>query len=465
MELSLYDTQSRSEKIVSSRNDGVITIYCCGPTVYRDAHIGNLRTFLLTDLVVRTLHALGKKMIVVQNITDVGHMTDDFEEDKLLAQGKTESRSALDVARDYEARFHRDLALLNIKPADHYPRASESIDLMFAHIHQLIELGYAYVGTDKTVYFSAKSFPTYGAISGNTLENLKPGHRYDYVDDGAKKFHADWALWKSSPLRSEMVWNSPWGTGFPGWHIECSAMSLKYLQGHIDLHIGGIDLRFPHHENERAQSNPLVNGEAVSQWLHGEHLLFEGRKMSKSAGNVVLVSHLINKGLDPLALRFCFLENRYRSQMDLSWESITAAHQTLAKWRLLATSTQPTTPDSILALNEGVREIVNEIVSSFCDDLDTPRAMQILRSALKSSLTDNLKSALLQSVEPLFGLGLTRKVETKNPSPEILQLLEQRTVARAEKDFSLSDTLRKKLDELGVAIHDGPDGQRWEWKI
>lgn len=465
MELSLYDTQSRSEKIVSSRNDGVITIYCCGPTVYRDAHIGNLRTFLLTDLVVRTLHALGKKMIVVQNITDVGHMTDDFEEDKLLAQGKTESRSALDVARDYEARFHQDLALLNIKPADHYPRASESIDLMFAHIHQLIELGYAYVGTDKTVYFSAKSFPTYGAISGNTLENLKPGHRYDYVDDGAKKFHADWALWKSSPLRSEMVWNSPWGTGFPGWHIECSAMSLKYLQGHIDLHIGGIDLRFPHHENERAQSNPLVNGEAVSQWLHGEHLLFEGRKMSKSAGNVVLVSHLINKGLDPLALRFCFLENRYRSQMDLSWESITAAHQTLAKWRLLATSTQPTTPDSILALNEGVREIVNEIVSSFCDDLDTPRAMQILRSALKSSLTDNLKCALLHTVEPLFGLGLTRKVETKNPSPEILQLLEQRTVARAEKDFSLSDTLRKKLDELGIAIHDGPDGQRWEWKI
>ena len=143
----------------------------------------------------------------------------------------------------------------------------------------------------------------------------------------------------------------------------------------------------------------------------------------------------------------------------------TAAHQTLAKWRLLATSTQPTTPDSILALNEGVREIANEIVSSFCDDLDTPHAMQILRSALKSSLTDNLKSALLQTVEPLFGLGLTRKVETKNPSPEILQLLEQRTVARAEKDFSLSDTLRKKLDELGIAIHDGPDGQRWEWKI
>ena len=273
MELSLYDTQSRSEKIVTSKNSEVITIYCCGPTVYRDAHIGNLRTFLLTDLVVRALHFLGKKTLVVQNITDVGHMTDDFEEDKLLAQGKSESRSARDVARDYEGRFHRDLAHLNISPADHYPRASESIDLMFAHIQKLIDLGHAYVGADNTVYFSAKSFPTYGAISGNTLEKLKPGHRYDYVDDGAKQFHADWALWKSSPNRNEMVWNSPWGTGFPGWHIECSAMSLKFLAGHVDLHIGGIDLRFPHHENERAQSNPIVNGEAVSQWLHGEHLL------------------------------------------------------------------------------------------------------------------------------------------------------------------------------------------------
>ena len=465
MELSLYDTQSRSEKIVTSKNSEVITIYCCGPTVYRDAHIGNLRTFLLTDLVVRALHVLGKKTLVVQNITDVGHMTDDFEEDKLLAQGKSESRSARDVARDYEGRFHRDLAHLNISPADHYPRASESIDLMFAHIQRLIDLSHAYVGADNTVYFSAKSFPTYGAISGNTLEKLKPGHRYDYVDDGAKQFHADWALWKSSPNRNEMVWNSPWGTGFPGWHIECSAMSLKFLEGHVDLHIGGIDLRFPHHENERAQSNPIVNGEAVSQWLHGEHLLFEGRKMSKSAGNVVLVSHLLDKGLDPLALRFCFLENRYRSQMDLSWDSIIAAHQTLAKWRLLAASTQPTARDSIQALNQEVREIVNEIVSAFCDDLDTPRAMQILRSAVKSSLADNLKSSLLNAIEPLFGLALTRAIDVKEPSSEILQLLEERRAARAAKDFNLSDALRKRLDELGIAIHDGPEGQRWEWKI
>ena len=465
MDLSIYDTQTRSEKIVSSRNSEIITIYCCGPTVYRDAHIGNLRTFLLTDLVVRTLHVLGKKTIVVQNITDVGHMTDDFEEDKLLAQGKSESRPALDVARDYEARFHRDLAHLNITPADHYPRASESIDLMFAHIQKLIDLGYAYVGSDNTVYFSAKSFPTYGAISGNTLEKLKPGHRYDYVDDGAKRFHADWALWKSSPYRNEMVWNSPWGTGFPGWHIECSAMSLKYLAGHIDLHIGGIDLRFPHHENERAQSNPIVKVEAVSHWLHGEHLLFEGRKMSKSAGNVVLISHLLEKSLDPLALRFCFLENRYRSQMDLSWDSLTAAHQTLAKWRLLATSTNPTTHDSIQAVKEEVDDIKNEIVSAFCDDLDTPRAMQLLRSALKSPLSDNLKSSLLYAVDPIFGLALTRKVDVKEPSPEILQLLEQRLVARASKDFDSSDALRKKLDELGINLHDGPDGQRWEWKI
>lgn len=469
MNLSLYDTHTRIEQVISAQDNAVIKIYCCGPTVYRDAHIGNLRTFLLADLVVRVLHHLGKQTLVVQNITDVGHMTDDFEEDKLLAQGKTESRSALEVARDYESRFHRDLAQLNIQPADHYPRASESIDLMLTHIQHLIDLGHAYIGSDNTIYFSAKSFPTYGELSGNTLDKLKPGHRYDYVDDGAKNFHADWALWKSAQLRTEMVWNSPWGIGFPGWHIECSAMSLKYLNGHIDLHIGGIDLRFPHHENERAQSNPLTtdhshqraSAEAVSHWLHGEHLLFEGRKMSKSAGNVVLISHIIEKGFDPLALRFCFLENRYRSQMDLSWAAISAAHHTLNKWRSLAQLDEP--------LNETrkntVNECVQEILQAFCDDLDTPRAMQILRNVMKSSVTDSQKGAVLHAVEPLFGLALTRRVAARDLSPAARELLEQRAAARVAKDFKLSDALREKLDEIGIAIHDGPNGQRWEWKI
>ena len=212
-------------------------------------------------------------------------------------------------------------------------RSNLCIELMHKLITKLIDKGHAYIGSDSCVYFSAKSFKEYGAISGNRLDSLKPGHRFEYTEEGAKRFHADWALWKAAGNRSEMVWQTPWELGFPGWHIECSAMSLEYLAGHVDLHIGGIDLRFPHHENERAQSNPIVNGEAVSLWLHGEHLLFEGRRMSKSSGNVILIKDLVAKGIDPLALRFCFMENRYRSQMDLSWESLRAAHNLLAKIR------------------------------------------------------------------------------------------------------------------------------------
>ena len=200
-------------------------MYCCGPTVYRDAHVGNLRTFLLSDLVRRALTTAGVDVKLIQNITDVGHMSEDIEtEDKMLAQAKAESIDPFTVARKYEAAFHTDLARLNIQKADAYPRASESIELMLAMIEELIAKKFAYLGEDGTVYFSAQSFPSYGAISGNRLDALKPGHRYEYSEDGAKRFHADWALWKSAGTRSEMIWDSPWGPGCHGWHIECSAM-------------------------------------------------------------------------------------------------------------------------------------------------------------------------------------------------------------------------------------------------
>ena len=249
MTLSLYDTTSRKLQDVTATN-AVTTMYCCGPTVYRDAHIGNLRTFLLSDLVRRTVEITGGKVNLIQNITDVGHMSEDLEqEDKMLAQAKSEKRDPFDIARTYEARFHTDLSKLNVKPAQNYPRASESIELMQTMIKSLFAKGFAYVGEDATVYFDARSFKTYGAISGNRLDALQPGHRYEYTEDGAKRFHADWALWKAANNRSEMIWDSPWGPGFPGWHIECSAMSLHYLNSHINIHVGGIDLRFPHHEN------------------------------------------------------------------------------------------------------------------------------------------------------------------------------------------------------------------------
>ena len=356
------------------------------------------------------------------------------------------------VARKYEAGFHTDLARLNIEKAGAYPRASESIELMLAMIEQLISKDFAYVGEDGTVYFSAQAFPSYGAISGNRLDALKPGHRYEYSEDGAKRFHADWALWKNAGGRKEMIWDSPWGPGFPGWHIECSAMSLHFLNSHINLHVGGIDLRFPHHENERAQSNAITGNESVDLWLHGEHLLFEGRKMSKSAGNVVLLKDVIDRGFDPLAVRLCFLENRYRSQMDLTWASIEAADATLKRWRkkVKTWGTQIPMKDA-------------EFLEILDNDLDTPKAIQYLRTLEKNENINN-RAAHFLFADQILGLDLAREEVISALSLEQEEILKLRQIARDEKRWADSDELRVKLEQSGLEIMDGPDGQTWNWR-
>lgn len=451
---SIYNTQSRDLQAVKVTGRPV-HIYCCGPTVYRDAHVGNLRTFLLADLISRTIKLSGMDALLIQNITDVGHMSEDFEaEDKMLSQAKLERTDPFEIARKYEERFHTDLARLNIAPANRYPRASETIPGMLSSIQMLIENGSAYVSESGSVYFSAQSFPSYGAISGNRLDSLKPGHRYEYSDDGEKRFHADWALWKSAGNRSEMVWDSPWGRGFPGWHIECTAMSLDLLESHVDIHVGGIDLRFPHHENERAQSNSIIGKEAVDLWVHGEHLLFEGRKMSKSANNVVLVEDLISQGLDPLSLRLALMENRYRSQMDLTWDSLRAANSTLNRWRSAMASW-------------GSAETVgfdSEIQSSLLADLDTPRALLRLRAIEKDqSLTSIEKREIFNYAEQVFALDLKRVVEVKPLTTEQIALIENRATARADKNWGESDRIRDLLAEDGIIVSDNPEGQSWAW--
>ena len=461
----IYDTLTRELREIVASDGKEVRIYCCGPTVYRDAHLGNLRTFLLSDIVRRTLEFKGHRVQLVQNITDVGHMSEDFDEDKLLAESKTTKRDPFEIAREFEAKFHKDLALLGIIPADHYPRASECIEMMHRHIEALMERGLAYLGEDKTVYFASEKFPSYGAISGNRLTDLKPGHRYEFTESGAKRFHADWALWKAAGARREMIWDSPWGPGFPGWHIECSAMSLTFLHGHVDLHIGGIDLRFPHHENERAQSNPLIdqgsNEEAVDLWLHGEHLLFEGRKMSKSAGNVVLLSDVVERGFDPLSVRFCLMENRYRSQMDLSWDSIAAADKVLDRWRSITAQAE-----GAKNLTPAMTSIRDEIVGYLAADLDSPRALQRLRSLEKESAIPLAEKAqLFASIDPLLGLDLTAtpKSKEKKLSEEDAALLESRSKARDDRDFAESDRIRELLASRGIEVRDLPTGQEWHW--
>ena len=455
MTLSIYDTLSREVKLVTSL-EGTTKMYCCGPTVYRDAHLGNLRTFLLSDLIRRTIEITGGTVELIQNITDVGHMSEDnVGQDKILSQALTEKLDPFEIAHTYEARFHRDLALLNVKVADKYPRASENIDLMLSMITKLIAGGFAYVGTDNSVYFDAGSFPSYGLISGNHLDCLKPGHRFEYSDEGGKKFHADWALWKNAGVRTQMIWNSPWGPGFPGWHIECSAMSMYFLEGHVDLHVGGIDLRFPHHENERAQSNALTGSEIVKLWVHGEHLLFEGRKMSKSAGNVVLLSDVIARGFDPLSVRFCFLENRFRSQMDLTWTSIENADKTLNKWRI-----------KMEQWGSGLEETCDsDFLLAMESDLDTPRAVQRIRAVAKSSqLSDSEKRAIFIYADKILGLDLTRIESSRQISKRQQELLAARIIARNEKRWGDSDKFRQELELTGLKINDGVGGQKWKWR-
>jgi cysteinyl-tRNA synthetase len=463
--LSLYDTRARRVESIMPARAGELRLYCCGPTVYRYAHVGNLRTFLLGDLIRRTAELRGLQVAMVQNITDVGHMADDEGletlDDKMLVQAGVEERGPMEVARFYEAAFHADMAAMGMRPADAYPRASDSIQLMLDMIGVLVERGHAYVGTDGSVFFDAASFPGYGAISGNRLDALRPGHRFDGGVDEAKRFHADWALWKQAGDRRQLVWDSPWGPGFPGWHIECSAMSVQFLGETIDVHTGGIDLRFPHHEDERAQSDCTVGHEVVRHWVHGEHLLFEGRKMAKSTGNVVLLADVVARAHDPLALRLAFLASRYRTQVDLSWAAIAAANSHLARWRERvagwAESASRPMPDAY----------VDEVVAAFEDDLDTPRALQVLRRLERDvAVPDGAKFEAFAYLDRLLGLDLARDVGRGPAPPADLppgarELLDAREAARTTKSWSESDRLRDELSTLGVTVTDTANGQQW----
>ncbi len=467
----LYDTKRRAVESINPAQPRHLNIYACGPTVYRDAHVGNMRTFLLTDLISRLAHLQGWSTTVVQNITDVGHMADDTGlggidegqgsgEDRILQQAAREGRGALAIARHYEQNFHKDLAALNIHPADHYPRASEWIDKMIALVQSLLDADHAYIGTDGSVFFDARSIDGYGALSGNRLDNLRPGHRFDGGVDPAKRFHADWALWKKAPsTRTQLTWDTPWGVGFPGWHTECSAMSVELLGDTIDVHTGGIDLRFPHHEDERAQSNAVAGKEVVQHWVHAEHLLFDGRKMSKSAGNVVLVADVVDRGLDPLALRLAFLQHRYRQQMNLTWAVIEGAQSSLERWRTKVAqwATSPSAPMP--------SDHQRDFLAAANDDLDTPRALQVLRAVDKDGeIPDGARFEFYAWADRLLGLDLVRYVGQPAAKPralpsEIQDLVQQRADARAAKDFATSDRIREELSALGYTVTDTAEGQ------
>jgi cysteinyl-tRNA synthetase len=461
----LYDTRLRQVSDITPASAGVLRIYACGPTVYRYAHVGNLRMYLLSDLIGRNAQRHGLTVLLCMNITDVGHLAGDEEgdasgEDKVLAQARAEGKTALEAARHYEGAFRADCSALNIRPPDFSPRASDSVGLMTDMISALIDAGHAYLAGDGSVYFDATSFPGYGEISGNRLTDLRPGYRSDGEVTPGKRFHADWALWKGAPASRELTWQAPWGNGFPGWHIECSAMSLHYLGETIDIHTGGIDLRFPHHEDERAQSQSLTGHEVVRHWVHGEHLLFEGRKMAKSAGNVVLLGDLAERGLDPLALRLALLEHRYRQQMNLTWDTLEAADRTLRRWRDRVAEWADSPSKPMCA------DYTAAITSALDDDLDTPAALRALRELEKDGdIPPGSKFETFANADQVLALDLARDVGRRPAEPGLPagadHLLAQRAAARQGRDWATADRLRSELASLGVTVSDTPGGQTW----
>src|SRR4051812_15275217 len=379
----------------------------------------------------------------------------------MLLAAREENRDPFEIARHYEQEFRTDCLSLNIRPADLYPRASESIELMIDLIAALIDKGHAYVGEDQTVYFDARSFPTYGALSGNRLEDLRAGHRQDAAElTAGKRFHADWALWKHAGEQRQMVWDTPWGRGFPGWHIECSAMSLHHLGESIDVHTGGIDLRFPHHEDERAQSEAAVGHEVVRRWVHGEHLLAEGRKMAKSTGNVILVRDVAERGHDPLAVRLFYLTGRYRQQMNLTWDALAGADRRLRRWRTKVADWAQAPSAAIPAAYK------ERLAAALDDDLDTPTMLVVLSELEKDDAVPlGAKFETFAWIDRVIGLDVAREVGQAS-APAALpdgaaELLDRRDGARAGKDWATADALRDELAGLGVAVTDGPDGQSW----
>ncbi len=458
--MRLYDTLTREIREVRPVREGHVTMYTCGPTVYRYAHLGNLRTFMLGDLIRRGLELEGYEVTQVMNITDVGHMTDEASSDavdKMLLAVEDEGLTPLDIAEKYAEAVFADAAAVGIRPADAYPKATDHIPEMIELTRTLIDRGHAYVVESGSVYFDVTSFPGYGKLSGNTLDHLRDGHR-DLETDPAKRHPADFALWKAAGPGRLMKWDSPWGVGFPGWHIECSAMSMKYLGDRFDIHTGGNDLRFPHHEDEIAQSEAAVGHQVVSIWVHGGHLRQTGQKISKSTGNVIQVEDLTARGLDPLAFRWLTFQTRYRSEMDFTWNSMEAADAKVRQLRRRMADWGPVAP----SLGETAKAFDTRFREAVATDLDMPSAVVVVNDlAGDTDVPPGEKYALLAAWDAVLGLDLEREATSDwTPPEDVLELIARRDAARRSKDYQESDRLREELTALGLEVMDTPDGTR-----
>jgi len=458
--MRLYNTLTRRVEEIVPIEDGHVRMYTCGPTVYRHAHLGNLRTFMLADLIRRGLELEGLRVTQIMNITDVGHMTDESSPDavdKMLLAAEDEGLEPLQIAEKFAAAVFDDSAALGILPADRYPKATEHIPEMIELTQRLIDRGHAYVVDSGSVYYDVTSFPGYGKLSGNTLDKLRAGHR-DLETDSRKRHEADFSLWKAAGPGRIMKWDSPWGEGFPGWHIECSAMSMKYLGERFDVHTGGNDLMFPHHEDEVAQSEGAVDHQVVNLWVHGGHLRQSGQKISKSTGNVVRVHELVERGLDPLSFRWLTFTTRYRSEMDFTWDAMEDADRHVKQLRRRMAEWSPAATE-LTAAADGFDRRFRDAVA---DDLDMPSALKVVNELVATDqVTDHEKFALLGTWDGVLGLDLEREArEDWEPTEEMLELMAERDRARDAKDFAAGDALRDRLADMGLEVMDTHAGTK-----
>lgn len=465
MDVYFYNTLSKKKEKFEPLNPGFVRMYVCGPTVYWFAHIGNLRSYLFSDVLRRTLALNGFAVTLIMNITDVGHLTDDADEgeDKMIIAMKREGKTAYEIADFYTQTFFKDLKTLHILPATAYPKATDHIQEQINMVKKLEQNGLTYQTSDG-IYFDTSKLENYGRLSGQKAEEKKAGVR---VDLGEKKQLTDFALWKFShrkqdgPLTSsghlpkrQMEWDSPWGSGFPGWHIECSAMSMKYLGVPFDIHTGGIDHIAVHHENELAQTQGAEGKLQARFWMHGEYLTVNNGKMSKSLGNLYTIDDLKKNGFDPLAFRYLVLQAHYRTKLNFTFEALTAAQ--IALFRLYETVRDWNNPSNISELyKEKFFEIMN-------DDLNTPNVLALMwQLVCDSSLDSSIKSATLLFFDEVLGLQVVEYIGKPLSVPvEVQQLVEKREQARQKKEFEMSDHLREQITESGFLVEDTPEGPK-----
>ena len=456
--LRIYNTLAKRVEEIHPTTPGIIQMYTCGPTVYRDAHIGNLRTYLMADWVRRSLIHSGMQVTHIKNITDVGHMRQELVEaggDKMITAALAEGMTVQEIADMYAGRFFRDEARLNIMEAIVFPWASQHIPEMIAIVETLVANGHAYE-KGGNLYFDVPGFEGYGKLSNNIGGDLLEGVRSEI--DPLKHDPRDFTLWKAAEPGRDLKWDSPWGPGFPGWHIECSAMASKYLGESFDIHTGGVDNIFPHHEDEIAQSEAAFGHRHVNYWIHAQHLLADGAKMAKSGGNVFLIDELIERGFSPLSFRYLCMTVRYRHRMNFTFTSLKAAEKALTglRQRIWLWSQEPEATGHATETGEYRRRFWDAIES----DLDLPGALSLTWEMVRSELPGRAKMDLLLEFDEIFGLDLDKAPAENTVNEEVTTTLKVRGGHREKSDYATADSLRGQLASDGYVIQDTQDGTR-----